>query len=66
MRFIRGFGLFLAGCLLAGLGARTAVSQGITFDQAPLTIFTENGRHDFIVDVAGNILSDGTGLALSP
>jgi uncharacterized membrane protein (UPF0127 family) len=51
----RSLGLFLAVCLLAtGLGAHTAACQGITFNQAPLTLFTENGRHDFIVDVADN------------
>jgi uncharacterized protein len=55
MSLIRYLGLLLALCLLAtGLGARTAACQGITFDQASLTLFTANGRHDFIVDVADN------------
>ena len=46
----------------AGLGARTAAGQGITFDQAPLTLFTQNGRHEFIVDVADNISRTELGL----
>jgi hypothetical protein len=51
----RSLGLFLTVCLLAaGLGTRTAACQGITFNQAPLTLITSNGRHDFIVDVADN------------
>jgi uncharacterized membrane protein (UPF0127 family) len=42
----------LVASLLVALGSPAAVSQGITFVQAPLTLITESGRHDFNVDVA--------------
>jgi uncharacterized protein len=63
MRLTRRPALLLAACLLAtGLGARTAASQGITFDQTSLTIFTENGRHDFTVDISDNTSRTDLGL----
>jgi uncharacterized protein len=55
MRFTRRPALLLAAFLLAtGLGARPAACQGITFNQAALTLITENGRYQFTVDVADN------------
>lgn len=62
MSYLRGLSLLLAACLLAGLGARNGACQGITFNQAPITLFTENGRHEFIVDVADNTSRTQLGL----
>lgn len=62
MSYLRGLSLLLAACLLAGLGARSGACQGITFNQAALTLFTENGRHDFLVDVADNTSRTQLGL----
>jgi uncharacterized membrane protein (UPF0127 family) len=63
MSLTRSFGLLAVLCLLAtGLGARVAACQGITFNQAPLTLFTQNGRHDFIVDIADNATRTQLGL----
>jgi uncharacterized membrane protein (UPF0127 family) len=54
MRLIRRPALLLACLLATGLGARPAACQGITFNQAPLTLVTENGSYQFTVDVADN------------
>jgi len=48
----RRLGLLLAGGLLMGLWPLAAGSQGITFNQTKLTLYTGSGRHDFTVDVA--------------
>jgi uncharacterized membrane protein (UPF0127 family) len=38
----------------AALLPMVAGAQGVTFDQAALTLFTQSGRHALKVDVAGN------------
>jgi hypothetical protein len=57
----RGFlliaGLLASAGLIAGAGAR-----GITFDQANLTLISQTGRHEFIVDVADNASRTELGL----
>jgi len=50
----------LFGPGLAGL--RPAGAQGVTFDQAPITLVTESGRYDFVVDVADNAARAALGL----
>ena len=63
MRVTRRPALLLAAFLLAtGLGVRAAACQGITFNQAPLTLFTPNGRYQFTVDVADNTSRTELGL----
>lgn len=53
-RGVQGLAVLLVATILAAGGAPTAVAQGITFDQVHLTLYTENGRHELTVDVAGN------------
>ena len=59
MRVTRRLAAFL---LATGLGVRAAACQGITFNQAPLTLFTPNGRYQFTVDVADNTSRTELGL----
>jgi uncharacterized membrane protein (UPF0127 family) len=49
--FVIAAGIFAFA--LAGFH-REALSQGMTFDRAPLTLITQSGRHELTVDVAGN------------
>jgi uncharacterized protein len=51
----RCFGVALAFALIGlTLTVRDSAAQGITFDQEPITLVTETGRHDFTVDIADN------------
>jgi uncharacterized membrane protein (UPF0127 family) len=47
--------MIAAGFLAMALGIHhEAVSQGMTFRTTPLTLITQSGRHEFVVDVATN------------
>ena len=50
----QGLAVLLAVSILAGAWASPAMAQGVTFDQAHLTLYTENGRHELTVDIADN------------
>ena len=41
---------------------REGASQGMTFPQTPLTLITQSGRHQFLVDVASNAAEADFGL----
>ena len=58
----RLLGLLLACGILMTLWPAAARSQGITFNQNHLTLYTGSGRHEFIVDVAENATQVNLGL----
>ena len=58
----RFLGLLLAGGILMALWPAAARSQGITFNQTHLTLYTGSGRHEFTVDVAENATQVNLGL----
>ena len=58
----RYLGLLLAGGILMALWPAAARSQGITFNQTHLTLYTGSGRHEFTVDVAENATQVNLGL----
>ena len=57
------FGFILAVALVAVVStAREAMPQGMSFQQAPITLVTESGRYNFVVDVATNVSQADFGL----
>ena len=61
---------FLFGAVLVALAVaghdREGNSQGMTFEQTPLTLITQSGRHQFVVDVATNTSQAEFGLRYRP
>jgi uncharacterized membrane protein (UPF0127 family) len=58
----RYLGLLLAGGILMALWPAAGRSQGVTFNQTHLMLYTGSGRHEFIVDVAESATQVNLGL----
>jgi uncharacterized membrane protein (UPF0127 family) len=59
------FGMVLVALTVAGF-YRQGVSQGMTFEKTQLTLITQSGRHQFLVDVATNTAQAEFGLRYRP
>jgi uncharacterized membrane protein (UPF0127 family) len=61
---------FLVGAVLVGLAVagldREGTSQGMSFEQTQLTLITQSGRHQLVVDVATNTSQAEFGLRYRP